>query len=101
MSIAIAVEGLTALSADEMIDGFAVDSLRVAIPPSHAAFVRTEFLFFPVGRLYQHIPTLETSFFRSLRIPSAHRFDSIDGIAGDGCDFFISKPLSPVFQNLD
>lgn len=57
---------LFAMQTNKLIVRSAIYTVKVTVPPSVPAFVRTEFLFFPSGVLLHFFPTVETEVFPSL-----------------------------------
>lgn len=105
--IAIAVEGLTAVGAGQMVDGLSVYQLLVRVPPSHAALVRAEFFRLTVRNLHQGCATHRAS---SLcwwlrRVAAAEGLHSIYRQAQRRGNALIAQPLAlqilnPLFSSL-
>ena len=76
-----------------MVDGLAVDRLRVAVPPSHVAGIRTELLFPMVRCVRQLGAALGTQFFLFVRVPPADGFDGIQRVPGQSSDAFVAEAL--------
>ena len=57
--ITVGGEGLTAVGTGEAVVGFAVNHLRVAVPPRGATFVRAELHMFFAWGMYENLPTFK------------------------------------------
>lgn len=83
------------MGAREMVDGFPLHKLRVRIPPSQTALVRTELLFSFVGCVYKPHSALGAFFFiRDIRMPSAIVFDCVGGKTEQRGNSSITQSLS-------
>lgn len=90
--IAIGCEGLSAVGADEAVHSFSVDSFRVAVPPSCAAFVGAEFDLLSAGDLMKQTATVQTE--------SGIKRDAVIALCFDaGQSFFPTKGDNGIFLN--